>query len=202
MDYLERFRTFLIANSISKEKEAQVFLTNLTTVTYKLLSNLAAQQSPAKGINNLSMDDIQKLMVEQLDPRRFAVQKRYEFLAYLKQKPGETLQKLVSRLRQDAVTCDFQSIKDPLDEALRTRFICCVDNEAVLKALFKLKDDELTFVKACQVVQETEAARVAKETVYGTTSKPVYKVGQPKSKANPPRAPIPKAKDTPQGKLD
>ena len=81
---------------------------------------------------------------------------------------------------------------------MRTRFICSLDNEAVLKALFKLKDDEFT---GYQVTQEIEAARVAKETVYGTTPKPVYTVGQPKSKANPPRAPIPKAKDTPQGKL-
>ena len=51
-------------------------------------------------------------------------------------KPGETIQELVARIRQDAVTCDFTSIKDPLDEALRTRFICSVNNEAVLKALF------------------------------------------------------------------
>ena len=39
--------------------------------------------------------------------------------------------------------------------------------------------------------------------MYGTTtSKPVHKVGQPKSKASPPRALMTKAKDTPQGKLD
>ena len=44
--------------------------------------------------------------------------------------------------------------------------------------------------------QTKETARVAKEMVYRTTHKPVYKVGQPKSKANSPRA-----KDTPQGKL-
>ena len=76
-------------------------------------------------------------------------------------------------------------------------------NEAVLKALFKLEDDELTFIKTYQVDQETKhAARVAKETVYGTAFKPVHKVGQPKSKVNPPKSPIPKAKDTPQGKLD
>ena len=83
----------------------------------------------------------------------------------------ETHQELVSRVRWDAVTCDFQSIKDPLDEALRTRFICSVDNEAVLKALFKLKDYELTYLKAYQIAQETkETARVAKETVYTTYS--------------------------------
>ena len=92
------------------------------------------------------------------------------------------------------MTCDFQLMKDPLDETLRIRCICSVDIEAVLK----LKDDELTFLKAYQVAQEIEeAARVAKETVYGTTtSKPVSKVVQPKSKVNPPKAPIPKAKDT------
>ena len=42
LDYRERFRTLLTANSIPKEKEAQVFLTNQTTVTYKLLSPMAA----------------------------------------------------------------------------------------------------------------------------------------------------------------
>ena len=48
----------------------------------------------------------------------------------------ESIQELASRIRHDAVTCDFQSVKDPLDEALRTRFICFVDNEAALNALF------------------------------------------------------------------
>ena len=43
-----------------------------------------------------------------------------------------------------------------------------MNNEAVLKALFKIKEDELTFAKAVQVAFETEdAAKVAKETVYG-----------------------------------
>ena len=42
------------------------------------------------------------------------------------------------------MTCDLQSIKDPLDEALKARFICFVDNEAVFKAFFRIKDDELT----------------------------------------------------------
>ena len=101
------------------------------------------------------------------------------------------------------MTFDFQSIKDPLDEAMRTRFICSVDDEAILKALFKLSDDELTFTKSLQVTQETEeAARVAKEMVYGPTSKPVYEVQQPKGKANPPRVSTYKAKDTPHEKRD
>ena len=60
------------------------------------------------------------------------------------------------------MTSDLWSIKDPLDEGLRTRFICSLDNQAVFKALFKHRDDELTFTKAYQVAQEIEeAARVA-----------------------------------------
>ena len=57
------------------------------------------------------------------------------------------------------MTCDFQSIKDPLDEAMRTRFISSMDYEAVLKALFRFKDDELTVAKAYQIAQEKEEAK-------------------------------------------
>ena len=102
----------------------------------------------------------------QLHPRRFVVRERHKFWADLKRKVGETIRELASRIRHYAVTCDLQSIKDPLDEALGTGFICSMDNEAVLNALLKFKDDELTFIKAIQVAQETkEAARVIKEMV-------------------------------------
>ena len=73
----------------------------------------------------------------------------------------------------------------PLDEALRTKFICSVDNEAVLKTLFKLKDDELKFSNAIRVAQELEeAAKVAKETVHGQPSTSVQKVYHAKSKTS------------------
>ena len=64
-----------------------------------------------------------------------------------------------------------------------------MNNEAVLKALFKIKEEELTFAKAVQVAIETEdAAKVAKETVYSAKGKSVHKIqkGSPKgsSKVN------------------
>ena len=93
----------------------------------------------------------------------------------MQRKPGETIHELAVRIRQDAVTCDFPSIGDPLDEAMRTRFMCSVNNEAVLKALFK--DSEPTFAKSISTAVETEdAARVAKETVYGAKQTPVHKI--------------------------
>ena len=180
-DYLARFRTFVTANSIPDNKQAQIFLTNQSNSVYKMLSNLAAQQQPVKSIHELTMNDIQTFMAEQFDPKRFVVRERFKFWSDIKRKPGETIPELASRIRQDAATCDFQSIKDPLDEALRTKFICSVDNEAVLKTLFKLKDDELKFSNAIRVAQEVEeAAKVAKETVHGQPSTSV----QTKSKTS------------------
>ena len=184
-DYLARFQTFVTANSIPDNKQAQIFLTNQSNSVYKMLSNLAAQQQPVKSIHELTMNDIQTFIAEQFDPKWFVVRERFKFWSDMKRKPGETIPELASRIRQDAPTCDFQSIKDPLDEALRTKFICSVDNEAVLKTLFKLKDDELKFTNAIRVAQEVEeAAKVAKETVHGQPSTLVQKVYHAKSKTS------------------
>ena len=50
---------------------------------------------------------------------------------------------------------------------MRTQFICAVKSEAILKALFKVKDDDLTSQRAVELEQEIEeAAKVAKETVH------------------------------------
>ena len=180
-DYWARFCTFTGAHSVPDARKAQVFLTNQSATTYKLLANLGAQQTPPKDINQLTMDEIVGMMKEQFDPKRFVVRERFKFWSDMQRKPGETIQELAARIRQDAATCDFASIKDPQDEALRTRFICSVNNEAVLKALFKIKDDELDFNRAIQIATETEdAAKVAKETVYGNKPRPVNQVTQRK----------------------
>ena len=184
-DYLARFRTFVTAISIPDNKQAQIFLTNQSNSVYKMLSNLAAQQQPVESIHELTMNDIETFMAEQFDPKRFVVRERFKFWSDMKRKPVETIPELASRIRQDAAKCDFLSIKDPLDEALRTNFICSVDNEAVLKTLFKLKDDELKFSNAIRVAQEVEeAANVAKETVHGQPSTSVQKVYHAKSKTS------------------
>ena len=180
-DYWARFITFTGVHSIPEAKQAQVFLTNQTSVTYKLLSNYASQLTPSKNINQLSIAEIVDYMKTQFDPTRYIVRERYKFWSDLKRKPGETIPELAARIRQDAVTCDFTTIKDPQDEALRTRFICSVNNEAILKAFFRMKDDELTFAKAVAVAQETEdAARVAKETVHGPKRTEVHHIAKKK----------------------
>ena len=182
-DYWSRFCTFVVANAVPEQRQAHVFLTNQTAAVYKQLANLAAQQTPPKDINKLIISEIVNFMKEQFDPKLFIIRERFKFWSDMQRKLGETLQELAARMRQDAATCDFPSIEDPQDEALRQRFICSVNNEAVLKALFKVKETDLTFARAVQVAIETEdAARVAKETVNGSKARPVNKVHQKQKK--------------------
>ena len=72
-DYLARFTTFVGANSVPKEKLAQVFLTNQSTSTYKLLCTVAQQQVPPADNNKLPMETINAFMEQQYDPKRFVV---------------------------------------------------------------------------------------------------------------------------------
>ena len=66
-----------------------------------------------------------------------------------------------------ATTCDFPAIKNPLDEAMRTCFICAINNEAVMKSVFREPEEKLTFSKAVDIATEVEeAAKTAKAQVY------------------------------------
>lgn len=112
-DYYARFCTLTGANYIPEAKQAQVFLTSQSATVYKLLALLAAQQKPLEDINKLTMIEKIAFMTYQFDPKRFIARERFKFWSDLQRKPGETVQELAARLRQDAVACDFSTIRDP-----------------------------------------------------------------------------------------
>eukprot|EP00731_Ephydatia_muelleri_P000962 Em0001g962a len=142
-DYWARFQTFVGANSVPVEKRALVFLTNQSCVNYKLLSNLASQQSLPKDVNALMWDEI------------------VEYMKYMK-----------GNLTQHATSSASGVGRSNSPRRCYVQFPCYSgpvgrgNNEAVLKALFKYKEEELTFAKTIAVAMETEkAAKVAKETL-------------------------------------
>ena len=123
-------------------------------------------KSKSKDINEAEMDMLRHFMAEQFDPKLFVIRERYKFWSNLKRKPGESITELAARIRQDALTCEFSDINNPQDDAMCTRFVCFMQNETFLKAVFKEKWGELTFAKAIQIAIEIkETSKVAKETV-------------------------------------
>ena len=129
-------------------------------------------------------------MQKQYDQKRFVVRECFKFWSSLNRKPGETIQELAARIRQEAATCNFSAIEGPQDEAMRMRFICSVGNEAVLKMLFKEDDEKLIFTRAVQLACETEdAAQVAKETIYGSKQQSLNPVHAVRKTENEPATP-------------
>ena len=196
-DYIVRFKTFVGANSILEAKYAQVFLTNQSPTIYKLLDTLAGQQTPPIRGNDLSMTQIREFMEEQFDTKQLVVQERYKFWSLKKRQPGKSPNDLAARLRQAAATSDFPSVKDWLDDSLRTAFVCKIDNEAMVKAYFQRKPDELTFAKVVALANEIEGAdRAAKIMTYGSgegaTGTPVLKMNPARSKGE--KSLVPKGK--------
>ena len=166
-EYFKSFETFLLANSVPITKAAQVFMTNQSPETYKSLETLAAQLNPPLDINQLSFEQTRLFMEQMYNPKTFVIRERYRFRTSCHRQPGESVQELASRIRKAATTCDFVNIADPLDEALRTNFICNIQNEAVLKTLFRIPENELNFARAVEIAEEVEgAATVAKDTVH------------------------------------
>ena len=51
-----------------EDRKAQVFLTNQSPSVYKLLTNLASQQIPPKGTNELTIEEILSFLKDQCDP--------------------------------------------------------------------------------------------------------------------------------------
>ena len=67
-------------------------------------------------------------MKHQFDPKRFVVGERFKFWSEMQHKPGESVLALAARIRLAAATCDFTAIKDSLNKAMHTRFICSINN--------------------------------------------------------------------------
>ena len=152
------FKTVVSANSVPDDKLALVFLTNQTSDTYKLINNYALQQDTPTTADNMQFSDIAEFMSQHYDPTKFTVRSERDTSsgAAYKRKPGETPTELVARVRQMATTCDFPDIKNPLDEAMRTCFICAINNEAVLKSMVREPEEKLTFPKAVEIATEVE----------------------------------------------
>ena len=162
LDYQKRFETAAAACKLPVELKASTFLSKQSRDVYKELDVFASQKTPAQTADQLSYSDITTYMNNQYSPKRYEIRERYNYWTDVHRKPGETVRELATRIRQLASRCDFSSIKDPLEEALRSRFISAVNNEAVLKNLFQ-SGASLTFQDAVDKATEIEeAARAAK----------------------------------------
>ncbi|KII68788.1 Gag-Pol polyprotein [Thelohanellus kitauei] len=88
-----------------------------------------------------------------------------------------------------AKSCNFPAIKDPLEEAVKTVFVCSISNETVLKAIFHKASEELKFEDIIDIATEVEeASKAAKAQLDSTNSENVFIVKGKRNTSRSPRA--------------
>ena len=146
--YVKRLKLYFDANSVTEEKKVPVFLTVIGANNYALLSDY---YSPGKP-QDQSLDDLIKTMENHFEPVSIIIAERFQ-LYKCDQKSGETIADFMAELRRLATNCKFGA---HLDNALRDRFVCGLNNEAIQKRLLLEKD--LTMSKAVDLSLSLQSA--------------------------------------------
>ena len=155
--YAERFEQFIEANSVTDDKKIRaIFLSTIGAQSYKLLRTLSGNE-PAKK----SYEELKKLIIAHLKPRPNVISQRYRFFKR-DRVSGETVSEYVAALRDLSEFCDF---KTELDNYIRDRFVCGINDQKILQKLLSTK--ELTLEAAIQSAIAIEAACKDSKLIHG-----------------------------------
>ena len=153
-EWVERLEQWFIANDVTAAaKKRALLLSNIGARGYKLLRSLS-QNNPT----NKSYSELKQLMMEHLHPKPNEIAQRYLFFKR-DRRGGESVKDYVAELRKLSEHCNFGN---NLQESLRDRFVCGLNDEKVQQRL--LATNELTLKLAVDTATAMEAAaRSAKQ---------------------------------------
>ncbi|PIK47354.1 hypothetical protein BSL78_15770 [Apostichopus japonicus] len=140
---------FFNANAIKdKSQKKSIMLNSIGSDSYKLLRNLCAPKKPGEQ----SYKNLVDLLANHYHPYPSVIVQRCMFNSRF-WLPSESVATFVSELRSLADTCNFETV---LDDMLRDRLVCGINNDNIQKRL--LSEADLTFEKALNVTIATETA--------------------------------------------
>ena len=142
-------KQYFISNDVTDEKkQTAIFLTVIGNETYSLLRNLLAPESPVgKTVKRLS-----ETLIYHLKLQPIIIAERYKFYCR-NQSENETITEYLAELRKLTLNCDF---KDFLDQALRDRFVCGLQNNSIRRRL--LAERKLTLKLAIELAKTIKNA--------------------------------------------
>ena len=147
--YVERMDHFFAANSIDDaHKKKSTFLAVIGPATYTLLRNLVSPDKPG----DKTYDELVAALKNHFNPTPSETVQRSKFHSRFR-KPGETIAAFVADLRSLAEFCNFGA---SLDDMLRDRLVCGVNNTKIQQTL--LSEKTLTLKKALDLAQGLETA--------------------------------------------
>ena len=173
-EWIERLEQWFIANDINAAgKKRALFLSHIGSRGYKLVRSLSQNEPTTK-----SYVELKRLMMDHLHPKPNEIAQRYVFFKR-DRRSGESVNNYVAELRKLSEHCNFAN---NLQEHLRDRFVCGLNDERVQQKLLAAK--ELTLQTAVDTATAMEAAARSAKQIHNkpTQNTPVeggiHKVGQ------------------------
>ena len=131
-EYFERFESFLDANVISDPvRKRAVLLATIGAETYKLIRALAENKPKEK-----SYVELKELLTGHLHPKPNVISQRYKFFKR-DRNPQESVSDYIATLRKLSEHCSFGAT---INEHLRDRIVCGINNDKILQKLLAMKN--------------------------------------------------------------
>ena len=174
IEWTERLEQWFVANDIEDAgKQRALFLSKVGARGYKLVRSLAQNDPKSK-----SYDELKKLMLDHLQPKPNEIAQRYVFYKR-DRRAGESVNEYVAELRKLSEHCNFAN---NLEENLRDKFVCGLNDEKVQQKLLATKGLTLKMATDTAIVMEA-AARSAKQ-IHSNSAVHVNKFGHSHGHSN------------------
>ena len=148
--YAERVEHFFKANGIDgDEKRLAAFMSLIGPQVYKLLANLVAPKKPGEK----KYEEVVAELKKHYDLQPSEIMQRFRFHTRIR-KTEESIGTYLAELKALAQKCNFKS--DTLNEMLRDRLVCGINEDSIQKRLLSVAD--LTYDSAVKKSLAMEAA--------------------------------------------
>ena len=180
-EYSERLKHYFAANNIEDAAlKRSVLITVMGEAAY---ARLRRNVAPAK-VDDKTFDELVKVMSDHCNPSPSVIMQRYKFNTRGRQ-PNESVMTYVAELRALAEHCKFPT--DFLNELLRDRLVCGINDQQIQRRLLAKRDlklqDAIDEAMSCEnATKDYKALQLAPED----TAQPLLKVKMAKGQTSPP----------------
>ena len=149
LQYVERMEFYFVANGVTGDAKKAAFLSAIGPSTYKLLQSLIAPTT----VQDEGLAGLITALRNHFEPQQSAIVQRAKFYGHSREKV-ETVAQYLSELRAIAALCNFG---DKLDDMLRDRLVCGINDSAMQRRLLA-EGDALSLRDAVKHTMSIELA--------------------------------------------
>ena len=157
--YVERLQEFYVANGIDDAARKRAILNSTVGAdTFKLIRDLLSPTEP----KDATFDNIVDKLAKHYTPIKSPIIARSDFDSRVRL-PNEPVPVFIAALRSLAKDCDYTN----LEEKLRDRLVCGINDSRIKRALLAYQPDKLDFKRATEIALSMQFAdqHSAPETV-------------------------------------